>query len=196
MPVDPFHHRCRCVYCLYSEAWHRGERDLPEPTALQVLDCRHLARLGHANHLSDETAAWWARFEPHYMPWLRGACERGECEEPEMARFGAYILIDTGERRVDPDTHRERPGCSLDDLHGHELFESYGHGGLMSYQDARWVVWGTVSFARYLGEVGELPRDQSENLDRELETWAPRIVAYFEEGGPWYRRDGTPLARS
>ena len=186
--------RCRCLYCLHSEARQRGDTDHPEPTPLQVLECAQMARLDEANHYSEESAAWWARFEPHYLPWLRGACERGECEEPYIARFGAWILIGTGELRTDPETRCERPGCSLDDLHGHELFESYGDGGLMPGWDSRWVVWGTVSFARYLGEVGELPREQSDALNRELEEWAPRIVAYFEEDGPWYRRDGTPVS--
>ena len=159
---------------------------------MEVLDCQYLARLDTMNHLSEESAAWWARFEPHYMPWLRGEVERGTCEEPEPARQGARTLIDLGSLRFDPVTFQERPGYGLDDLHGHEVFESYGHGGLMEGVDARWVVWGTVSFARYLGEVGELPAQQSAQINHELEVWAPRIVAYFEEDGPWYLRDGTP----
>jgi len=151
-----------------------------------------LENFGPVNHHCEEGRRWWSHFEPHLKPWLREEVLSGRVDEPTLADFGAFCLISSGETRgLDANFEAKESYC-WEGMDGHELlFDGLGEGGLPEGWEAHVVVDAMRSFAAYLGQRGALDAATAAHLVRELDTWGPRFVRYWDDDGPWYYPDGT-----
>lgn len=184
---------CVCRLCSYT--WQPPTTPRRPSSALELADCRAVARLGPLSYWSSAQRDWYRRFEPHVRPWLREEILAGRASEPRDLLYGASTLVSVGERRgLDPRTGRPRPSHSFEHTRGHELFEYIGNAGLPPGMSPALVVHGMCSLTTYLARVSALDPATVQHLAAELVVWGPRIVRYFvEENAPWYRADGTPL---
>tara|TARA_R110002096_G_scaffold77896_11_gene183483 strand:+ start:7612 stop:8178 length:567 start_codon:yes stop_codon:yes gene_type:complete len=170
-------HPCTCPVCSIPDS---------EPFDVEPIDflqCewtfRHFSP--HAFFGNETNEAWWKTFEPHAKPWILSAIAAGEIEGPIEAWHGAKTLISSG--YDDCDGQREWL-----EMNGFQLlFETLGHGGLLEGWSITNVVAGMRSFMAYLTTHGIVDAASGAHIGSELETWQPRIIAYFDDDGPWYR---------
>ena len=170
-------HPCTCRVCSIPAS---------EPFDVEPIDflqCEWTFRhFSPAGYLGDEAeVAWWQTFEPHAKPWILSAIAAGEIEGPIEAWHGAKTLISSGYDAFDGQREwLEMNGFQL-------LFETFGHGGLLEGWSITNVVAGMRSFMAYLTAQDVVAADAGAHILAELETWQPRIVAYFDNDGPWFR---------
>lgn len=161
---------------------------LVDPAPAEYLKCAHACQqLIPSGVLSNESGyftherIWWLRYEPHARPWIEAAIKSGEVESPIEAWHGANTLLSAGYETG-----------SWDKLTGHELlFEHLGHGGLLEGWSCTNTIVGMRSFMKYLTSKGVVDRVFGTRLVTDIDAWESRIVAYFDEDGPWYFADGS-----
>jgi hypothetical protein len=178
---------CDCV-CCREGALHRSYCDGTVTDPLLLLQCRRFRQVGPSNPSDEEERTWWQTHEPFVFDWLREEAERG-VEDLVQARYGATTLLSVPDMRA-IGIGDDRPAYCWDEIDAHEiLFETFAHGGIPEAWDARTIVEAIRSFAAYLVRRGAIDPEPGAALERDLDLWIPRVLAFYE-GGPWWTPTG------